>query len=858
MKLTTTTPTLPSTAEVIFTPGGFLLQGDSAKKNASSVLYELGFREISPDSQASYEFLHRISTAFVQNLTEDGELPLTQKVKPLSTEKAEELLAGTPFVLGREYIDLDWIFARWEELSRVFGEEWLDSGLEIPEYLSQKTGRTLAGRVYFHLVEHKEDGFPFAFLASYASKKKTKVSHLPLKHALKEYKEDTKAIVSLLHTVNSVGERSEFIAELMETGELFSPLRLTSEEAYTFLKEIPLYEECGVMCRIPDWWKKKNSISVAVSLGEKGDSGVGLDHLMDFQANVLLGDLTLTAEEVRELLEQANGLLLIKGKWVEIDQEKLKQALEAMENVTNLGEITMSEALRLELGMKNQDNISEDIPCQFTHGQWFSHFLQQLQCPATLPPQSPGKHFTAELRPYQQEGVTWLAKLGECGLGALLADDMGLGKTVQVLALLSALKNRKRRRKLAVLLIVPASLLCNWQQEAKKFAPHLAVQVLHGTTREFSPKEADLFLTTYGMLSKMEDLMEFSWELVILDEGQAIKNPGTKQTKLVKALHCDRRIVLTGTPIENKVTDLWSIFDFINPGLLGNIREFKTFYESLRENPQGYQKLQQMTSPFILRRLKTDKNIIADLPEKNEIFTPVSLTKKQIVLYKETVRKLEETMVSLDGMARKGAVLGAITKLKQICNHPDQFLGQVSYAKAHSGKFQALADICETIQAKREKVLIFTQFREITPYLAEFLAEVFGQTGLVLHGGTSVKKRGEMVERFNGADYVPFMVLSLKAGGVGLNLTGANHVIHFDRWWNPAVENQATDRAFRIGQRKDVFVHKFVTVGTLEEKINRILREKQELSQEILASAGEKWVTEMSDEELHYLFRLEV
>ncbi|MDR0670849.1 MAG: DEAD/DEAH box helicase, partial [Oscillospiraceae bacterium] len=445
----------------------------------------------------------------------------------------------------------------------------------------------------------------------------------------------------------------------------------------------------------------------------------------------------------------------------------------------------------------------------------------------------------------------------DLGFGALLADDMGLGKTVQILALLDKLRNDKVK----TLLIVPTSLLVNWQKEAEKFAPNLNITVIHGANKEFGVNTADLFITTYGMVARLENLANIDWDLVILDEAQAIKNAGTKSTKAVKQIPAKTRIAMTGTPIENRLGDLWSIFDFLNKGMLGTAKEFSAFTGKLKDHPEGYAKLRGAVSPFILRRLKTDKSVISDLPDKMEIIDYTTLTKKQVAQYNALVKELQEMLLQDDEMSkiqRKGKILAAIMKFKQICNHPDQFIGQGAFDPKHSGKFETLVEICKTIRDKHESVLVFTQFREMCEPLNKYLATIFERDGLVIHGGTTPKKRGGIVEKFN-SEYVPFMVLSLKAGGVGLNLTSANHVIHFDRWWNPAIENQATDRAFRIGQTKDVMVHKFVTSGTIEDKIHEIIAGKQKLATDVIGeSAGENWVTEMSNSELLNLFKLEV
>ena len=424
-------------------------------------------------------------------------------------------------------------------------------------------------------------------------------------------------------------------------------------------------------------------------------------------------------------------------------------------------------------------------------------------------------------------------------------------------------KLRKGKKDARILLVVPASLLGNWQKEAEKFAPEMDLQVLHGRTaatleQVLQEEPAFLTITTYGMVARIKAIQEIQWDGIILDEAQAIKNPGTKQTRAIKKISAKTRIAMTGTPIENDLTNLWSLFDFLNKGLLGTSKEFHDYCRQLSEHPEGYSKLKAMVSPFMLRRIKTDKNIIADLPEKIESIDYVTMTKRQIVLYRKAVADMEHMLEKVEGIERSGIILTTIMKLKQICNHPDQYLGQTGYSEADSGKMQMLREICETIYEKRERVIVFTQFKEITEYLADFLKGIFGNGGYVLHGGTPVRKRGKIVEAFQGEEYVPFIVISVKAGGTGLNLTKANHVIHFDRWWNPAVENQATDRAFRIGQKKNVIVHKLVCEGTIEEKIDAMIASKKELAENVIGSGGEKWITEMSNEELMTMLRLDI
>jgi non-specific serine/threonine protein kinase len=480
----------------------------------------------------------------------------------------------------------------------------------------------------------------------------------------------------------------------------------------------------------------------------------------------------------------------------------------------------------------------------------------------------PSRDLNATLRPYQQVGVRWLHLLSRLGLGACLADDMGLGKTIQVLSLLLVLRGAPKGNRRPSLLVAPASLLANWATEIDRFAPSLKVFIAHtsampaGDLASFAPEslaEADLVITSYGSLLRIPWLGATEWNLAVLDEAQAIKNPDAKQTRAAKQLTAQTRIALTGTPVENRLGDLWSIFDFCNPGLLGSAKEFTSYTKSLADkvhNPFG--PLRELVRPYILRRLKTDKTVISDLPEKTEVKAYCQLSRKQAALYQQAVEDLSEQLEEAEGIRRKGLVLAFLMRFKQICNHPSQWLGDSAWAEDDSGKWARLREIGEVIAAKQEKALVFTQFREVTAPLANFLGGVFGRSGLVLHGETEVKKRKDLVRRFQEDESVPFFVLSLKAGGSGLNLTAASHVVHFDRWWNPAVENQATDRAFRIGQTKNVLVHKFVCRGTIEEKIDKLIESKKQLSKELLEGSGELNLTELGDDELLRLVSLDL
>lgn len=847
-------------------------------KNKGEMLFKLGFRDGAEPLSSSLAYLRLIAAAFVGLLARTPHLEALREHVVVELPEGDDFLLQAPFLRGSEHLDRDWLEQVWALLHNAYRDTLHQYGGSVVRLFAElNPGIHLAGRVFFHLVESKpDDEYPFSFLATYSASvsPEGKSRHLPLKNALVEYGEESNKLFELLSTVNKASESSTFVAELVESGEIFHPLGLSASEAYTFLKEIPLYEQAGILCRIPKWWKNKSeSLKVSVTIGGKEPARLGYSALVDFDASLYLGGEKITADELKQLLSEAEGLVFIKGKWVEVDHAKLTEALEAYEQALKLSgqkELGLVEAMRLQMDARKQLKLSGDTcEVEVTNGEWLTSVVSRLVHPELIDSSPHGDDFHASLRKYQETGLSWLHYMKSLGLGACLADDMGLGKTVQIIALLNAIRSRKPER---ALLIVPASLIGNWLSEIKKFAPSLRVYVYHpssqknnlGPSAEQHPDQPeqpaqpyDLYITTYGMIAKYEQLLTTTWDTLILDEAQAIKNPGTKQTKLVKQLKAASRIAMTGTPIENRLADLWSLFDFLNKGLLGSAKEFSSFAKRLKESQTGYTRLKQVVSPFILRRLKTDKAVIGDLPEKIEMKTYATLTKKQAVLYTKHVKDLQAKIEAAeDGIARKGLVLSSLMKLKQICNHPDQYLGQQMYAEEESGKYARLREICETIYEKRERVLVFTQFKEITESLRAFLQQIFQHKGLVLHGETAVGKRQEIVEQFQGEAYVPFLVLSIKAGGVGLNLTSANHVIHFDRWWNPAVENQATDRAFRIGQKKNVIVHKFITQGTLEEKIDLMIEDKTRLSQEIIPDIQENWITEMDNQQLMNLFKL--
>ncbi|MCR4414095.1 MAG: DEAD/DEAH box helicase [Thermoguttaceae bacterium] len=821
---------------------------------------------------------------------------------PIPPPDAAELAAivvNAPPMQGAEYLAEEPLARLWSELDQWVRREVAAFG-ELAEFLRQRAPLWhQVGRVCFHLAENRRDeANPFAFLATYAASVGAggRIRYQPLSGALREFAgvKNKKALLRLLSPIHAASQKSALVKDLVESGDIYQPLAWTPREAYRFLQEAPLFEECGIVVRLPDWWKKRPRPRITVTIGDRKQPSLGAEHLLDFRVQRALGDLELTEAEWRELMSAEDGLVLLRGQWVEVDRQKLKEALDHWKRI----EQQAQDGVSFIQGMRLLAGVPADLDADEGHGgprewafvragQWLGDVLAKLRDPAALGKAQAVPGLQTTLRPYQQLGVDWLRFLTRLGLGACLADDMGLGKTIQVLGLLLALKHEGAGK--PSLLVLPASLLANWKAEIARFAPALRARFVHpsedsgsvtvpgdcpdsrGEAREHGSvpfrregarprlEHVDVVLTTYGMLLRQEWLFDVSWRLVVLDEAQAIKNPTARQTKAAKRLKAEARIALTGTPVENRLGDLWSLFDFLNPGLLGSQTKFKEFVKRLGSREENrYGPLRNLVKPYILRRLKTDRRVIDDLPDKTEVRAWCNLSKRQAALYAKLVEELSDALKGTDGMKRRGLVLAYLMRLKQLCNHPSQLAGDGRFAPHESGKFARLAEICDEIASRQEKALVFTQFREMTEPLAGFLAGIFGRPGLVLHGSTAVGRRKALVDAFQRDDGPPFFVLSLKAGGTGLNLTAASHVIHFDRWWNPAVENQATDRAFRIGQRRNVLVHKFVCRGTVEERIDAMIEEKTQLASEILEGGAEKMLTEMTDAELIRFVSLDV
>ncbi len=852
-------------------------------------LLHLGAAELGQALPASLAFGRELAHRFMQRLTAVATLAedWAQVALPAPQLDLDQLAAAAPPMTGAEYLDGALLAAWWADLHTAAREAIGAAGGDVRAWLQGRhPSWNLVGRVCFHLAENKtNEQAPFAFLATYAShvSQQARVQHVPLGRALQAQAtaQDRAALLNLLEPVQKAAAQSPWLKALVEAGRIYHPLAWTPAEAHQFLREVPVFEASGLVVRIPDWWRPRHPPrpQVRVSVGQQA-AGLGLATMLDFKVELALDGEPLSDEEWAQLAAAGDGLVRLKGRWVEVDRAKLDAVLahwKKAQRAASSDGVSFLEGMRLLAGASLGDEAAaaqaEAAAAWSTvvAGDWLRNTLATLREPgARGEGPDPQPELKARLRPYQRQGVHWLWWLSRLGLGGCLADDMGLGKTVQVLGLFTL---RKREGDPGPhLLVVPASLIANWQAEAARFAPHLRLLVAHPSAvpakdlagwsaAEMAERLAgiDVVVTSYSTVTRLPWATQVAWSLLVLDEAQAIKNPGAKQTRHIKSLKSRVRIAMTGTPVENRLGDLWSLFDFINPGLLGPAATFNRFVRRLAQHePVDYTPLRKLVQPYILRRLKSDRRVIADLPDKTELKAFCALGKQQASLYQQSVDSLAHQLETLTGMERRGVVLAFLMRLKQICNHPSQWLGDGAYQPQDSGKFTRLRELAEAIAARQEKLLVFTQFQEMTAPLAAFLQEVFGRPGLVLHGGTAVKGRAALVEAFQREQGPPFFVLSLKAGGTGLTLTAASHVVHFDRWWNPAVENQATDRAYRIGQKKNVLVHKFVCRGTVEERIDALIEAKQGLSNQLIEGGGEVLLTELGNDELLRMVALDI
>ena len=594
--------------------------------------------------------------------------------------------------------------------------------------------------------------------------------------------------------------------------------------------------------------KEKRLSELKELLANPTGSTISLDEIMNFKIEIALGNNEkISAEEFRELAKNSQGLIKYKEKYILIDKEETDKLLQKLEKTPNFA-VNKMQLLHNALSGKIDDY-------DFDYDEAFARVISDFTKveDITLP-----KDLCGTLRAYQEIGFRWLYTNINKGFGCCIADDMGLGKTIQVISLILKLKEENKLKK-PVLVVCPTTLMGNWKRELNTFAPSLNVLTYHGFNREFS-LDCDVILTTYAILRiDLEKFEKTQWDLLIIDEAQNIKNPSTSQTQAIKAIKAGMKVAMTGTPVENRLSELWSIFDFINKGYLGSLTDFSKNYsipiERFKELNRA-QKLKKAISPFMLRRLKTDKTIISDLPEKVVLDDFCYLTKSQVALYERILKQsMEDITKSESKMNRRGAIFKLITNLKQVCNHPYHYLKHGDMSANASGKTQKLIDILHNIVENDEKVLVFTQYKEMGTILENIIAQEFNQSPLFFHGSLNVKQREEIIHKFQEDLAEKIMILSLKAGGLGLNLTSASNVIHYDLWWNPAVEDQATDRTYRIGQDKNVMIHRFITLSTFEEKIDKIIKDKRELANAAVFE-GERTITELSDDELYEIFSL--
>ncbi|MBD2729330.1 DEAD/DEAH box helicase [Nostoc sp. FACHB-892] len=647
--------------------------------------------------------------------------------------------------------------------------------------------------------------------------------------------------------------------------------RITPMQAYEFIKAVAWrLEDSGLGVILPpslanrEGWANRLGLKISAETPKKKQGRLGLQSLLNFQWQLAIGGQTISKAEFDKLVALNSPLVEINGEWVELRPQDIKTAQTFFTTRKDQMALSLEDALRFSTG---DTQVIEKLPVvSFEASGALQELIGALSNNQAIAPLPTPAAFKGQLRPYQERGAAWLSFLERWGLGACLADDMGLGKTVQFIAFLLHLKEQDALEN-PTLLVCPTSVLGNWEREVNKFAPSLKILQYHGDKRPKGKafleavKKHDLIVTSYSLLHRdIKSLQSVSWQIIVLDEAQNVKNPEAKQSKAVRELEATFRIALTGTPVENRLQELWSILDFLNPGYLGNKQFFQRRFAMPIEkygDTASLTQLRSLVQPFILRRLKSDRDIIQDLPDKQEMTVFCGLTGEQAALYQQVVEQSLVEIESAEGLQRRGMILALLIKLKQICNHPAQYLKQATLEQHNSAKLLRLEEMLEEVLAESDRALIFTQFAEWGKLLKPYLEKQLGREIFFLYGSTSKKQREEMIDRFqHDPQGPPIMILSLKAGGVGLNLTRANHVFHFDRWWNPAVENQATDRVFRIGQTRNVQVHKFVCTGTLEEKIHDMIESKKQLAEQVVG-AGEEWLTELDTDQLRNLLILD-
>ena len=726
---------------------------------------------------------------------------------------------------------------------------------QIPEAIHQYLQRFyLSDKLYVPLIKIEDNAEDNTFdLQLWVENRKDSMQEPITLHKFIEDKVYNKFKASLFQSLASLSRDFPAIKPLISSSGTEQLIFDADSFAEVLLRILPLVKLLGIRILLPNSQKSLARPKASLKLDSKqsdstSKSYLNLDEMLQFEWQIAIGDKTIPISEFKKLVKNISGVVNIKGEYVLIDQKEIQTLLN---NLDEDKELCRVDLLQSALSEEYQE---AKITLSAAARKIVNELLQSEQ--KAIP-----KDLNATLRPYQERGYQWLYNNSKVGFGSIIADDMGLGKTLQVISLLLQFKQEGRLDKKKALIVVPTTLITNWQKEIERFAPELLPHIYHGAKREFKTIDCDLVITSYGMLrSDASRFQKVKWEVLAIDEAQNIKNPGTEQTKAVKKLKAEVKIAMSGTPVENRLSEYWSLFDFVNKGYLGSAKYFKKTFASPIENDNNelqLERFKKITEPFILRRLKSDKSIISDLPEKIEHDCFIQLTKEQTALYQNVVNTMLESLNKTEenSIERKGLVLKMMTALKQICNHPSQFLKKEDDRVDLSGKTQMLLELLRSIYENDEKVLIFTQYKEMGQILARILEAAFDTKPLFLHGGVARHKRDNMVEEFQNKKHVKIFILSIKAGGTGLNLTAANHVIHYDLWWNPAVEAQATDRAFRIGQKKNVLVHRLISKGTFEEKINQMLQDKKHLA-DLTVATGEKWIGDLSNNELQELIHI--
>ena len=799
-----------------------------------------------------------------------------------SPSEAAAMLESLPPIEGAP-LQASHLIAWHQSLELALAEAAMKAKKSPEHYLASLDGWQQLGMLCLHLAENAGancEAAPFAFLASFVHKigADDKPRHMPLGLAAKHYAEDNLALLSLLRPLSEAAADRPFLQELIRSGDIYKPCAWSPRQCYDFLNCLSELEIAGIETRVVNLWKsqpKRVELEVKLEIKEEDGStsakppqGLQLNSLLNFLPRAALGAHHLSDEELAELMEGDDGLIRFRGEWIRLDKEKLTSLLNSWRSASRMaaGGIPLLTGLRYLLGKRSTALAELPEPedgMRLSMGEQLRSALEQMQVGELEPSLSPT--LKATLRPYQLEGARFLLNLTEAGFGACLADDMGLGKSIQIIAWLSHLQRMGQLENGAALIIAPASLLSNWQEEISRFAPELRQRILHPrhlSTEEsrqlaYDPswllRDCHVAIMSYGVAMRSPLLAKQSLPALILDEAQAIKNLDSSRSRAIQKLQSPRRVAVSGTPIENKLAELHSLLSFLNPGLLGNSKQFAAM---VKEMGCDYSPLKKLIRPFILRRLKSDPEIVPELPEKTECALYCSLSPEQARLYTHEVERMQALIQEPDIETRVKLMLPLLSAFKQICNHPAQYLGEPDFAPERSGKMMALAQLLEPLAMQHEPVLIFSQYRSILDALMEQVSGIYGREGLMLHGGTPIAQRQQLVRQFQDPSGPPFMLLSLKAAGTGLTLTRARHVIHFDRWWNPAVENQASDRAHRIGQKQRVFIHPLICRGTLEENIERMLKRKKALADDILSGGLEKMLQQLNGEELLELVRL--